>query len=329
MQNCVGLERHRKSKRYCKMIKIDLITGFLGSGKTTFVKRYVKHLISEGTKVGIIQNDFGAVNVDMMLLQELEGELCDIEQIAGGNTTEWKRRFKSKLIAMAMEGFQRIIVEPSGIYDVDEFFDVLYESPIDQWYEIGSVIAIVDANLKEQMSEESEYLLTAQVAKAGKVLLSKTDIASKEQITKTIAHLHRNMEHIPCEKKPEVDIICKNIDEFTANDYQALMNCGKKSVELEKLWFDTHDVYDVLTFMNLSLQEERIRSAVGQIFSHPECGKISRIKGFFQNKDSQWMEVNATSTELYLNPLPEGQQVLIVIGQNLVENKIVKFLVEL
>ena len=97
------------------MIKIDLITGFLGSGKTTFVKRYVRHLISEGTKVGIIQNDFGAVNVDMMLLQELEGDLCDIEQIAGGNTTEWKRRFKSKLIAMAMEGVQRIVVEPSGI----------------------------------------------------------------------------------------------------------------------------------------------------------------------------------------------------------------------
>ena len=46
---------------------------------------------------------------------------------------------------MAMCGYDRVIVEPSGIYDVDEFFDGLREEPLDRWYEIGSVITIVDA----------------------------------------------------------------------------------------------------------------------------------------------------------------------------------------
>ena len=45
------------------MIKIDLITGFLGSGKTTFIKKYANYLIEKGYKIGIIENDFGAVNV--------------------------------------------------------------------------------------------------------------------------------------------------------------------------------------------------------------------------------------------------------------------------
>ena len=58
------------------MVKIDLITGFLGSGKTTFLKKYEKLLIEQGQNIGILENDFGAVNVDMMLLQELEGEHC-------------------------------------------------------------------------------------------------------------------------------------------------------------------------------------------------------------------------------------------------------------
>ena len=53
------------------MIKIDLITGFLGSGKTTFIKKYAKHLMDKGHHIGILENDFGAINVDMMLLQEL------------------------------------------------------------------------------------------------------------------------------------------------------------------------------------------------------------------------------------------------------------------
>ena len=53
------------------MIKIDLITGFLGSGKTTFIKKYASYLLKKGMNIGILENDFGAVNVDMMLLQDL------------------------------------------------------------------------------------------------------------------------------------------------------------------------------------------------------------------------------------------------------------------
>ena len=60
------------------MIKIDLITGFLGSGKTTFIKKYASYLLKKGMNIGILENDFGAVNVDMMLLHDLEGENCEL-----------------------------------------------------------------------------------------------------------------------------------------------------------------------------------------------------------------------------------------------------------
>ena len=60
------------------MIKVDLITGFLGSGKTTFLKKYAKYFINQGQRVGILENDFGAVNVDMLLLNELRGENCEL-----------------------------------------------------------------------------------------------------------------------------------------------------------------------------------------------------------------------------------------------------------
>ena len=63
------------------MIKIDLITGFLGSGKTTFLIKYAKYLISIGEKICILENDHGAINVDMMLLSSID---CDKEMVAGG-----------------------------------------------------------------------------------------------------------------------------------------------------------------------------------------------------------------------------------------------------
>ncbi len=113
------------------MVKVDLITGFLGSGKTTFIRKYAKYLMDEGNNIGILENDYGAVNVDMMLLQDLMGDNCELEMISGGCDKDChRRRFKTKLIAMGMCGYDRVIVEPSGIFDVDEFFDILHEETV-------------------------------------------------------------------------------------------------------------------------------------------------------------------------------------------------------
>ena len=87
------------------MVKVDLITGFLGSGKTTFIRKYAKYLMDEGNNIGILENDYGAVNVDMMLLQDLMGDNCELEMISGGCDKDChRRRFKTKLIAMGMCG---------------------------------------------------------------------------------------------------------------------------------------------------------------------------------------------------------------------------------
>ena len=59
------------------MVQVDLITGFLGAGKTTFLRRYVRYLVEQGHNVCILENDFGAVNVDAMLLQDLIGDASD------------------------------------------------------------------------------------------------------------------------------------------------------------------------------------------------------------------------------------------------------------
>ena len=116
------------------MIKIDLVTGFLGSGKTTFIKKYAKYFLDKGLRIGILENDYGAINIDLMLLGDIMGDNCELEMIIGGGDLEThKRRFRTKLIAMAMSGYDRIIVEPSGIFEPEEFFDLLYEEPLDKW----------------------------------------------------------------------------------------------------------------------------------------------------------------------------------------------------
>ena len=304
------------------MVKVDLITGFLGSGKTTFIKKYASWLMKQGLNIGILENDFGAVNVDMMLLHDLEGENCELEMVSGGCDKDChRRRFKTKLIAMGMCGYDRVLIEPSGIFDVDEFFDALYEEPLDKWYQIGNVITILDARLEEKLQPQAEYLLASEAADAGCVILSKSQEASGEEIKGTVAHLNRALEDVKCKRRfTENEILCKDWEQFTDEDFQRIFSSGYVMEDFEKQCFES--VY----FMNLEISREKLEEAAHEILEDPKCGAVFRIKGFVKINGSDsagsWLELNATRKEFSLKSISVGQEVVIVIGEEMNEQRI-------
>ena len=353
------------------MVKVDLITGFLGSGKTTFIRKYAQYLMDTGNNIGILENDYGAVNVDMMLLQDLMGDNCELEMISGGCDKDChRRRFKTKLIAMGMCGYDRVIVEPSGIFDVDEFFDILHEEPLNRWYQIGNVIAIVDSKLESDLSDEADFILASEVADAGCIVMSK----SQEEIQRTIEHVNRALEKVHCGRrfycelnregsnagnldnescKTENDeagtadkvianVIHKNWDEMSKEDFDLIASCGYVMASYRKPEFEAEDAFTSLYFMNVKMTEKELREAAEKILSDSECGRVFRLKGFMRidsdSEDSagksaqtdsegqQWIELNATKNEITIRPLHVGQEVLIVIGEELQEEKIKSYL---
>ena len=308
------------------MVKVDLITGFLGSGKTTFIKKYVSYLIKQGLNIGILENDFGAINVDIMLLRELEGENCELEMVAGGCDKDcYRRRFKTKLIAMGMCGYDRVLIEPSGIFDVDDFFDALHEEPLDRWYQIGNVITVVDAGLDENLSKEADYVLASEAASAGCVLLSKAQNASEDEIQGTIAHLNRALQEIHCPRILKEEVICKDWEDFTEEDYKKIMESGYQAEDYEKRYADQDEIFQTLFFMDEKIDALKAKNAVKRIFDDLDCGDVFRIKGFLKDGE-QWLELNATHHETTLKPIEAGQDVLIVIGERLNEEKIRDYL---
>ena len=177
--------------------------------------------------------------------------------IAGGCDAEsHRRRFRTKLISMRMCGYDRVLVEPSGIYDVDEFFDVLREEPLDQWYEIGNVIAILDARLENNLSQQADYLLASEAANAGKVILSHADAATREQCEDTVAHLNRALEQIRCDRRidPKKDILQKNLTDLTKEDLEEVSKCGYCLESYRKMDLENGQSFDSLFFM-----EEKIK----------------------------------------------------------------------
>jgi G3E family GTPase len=303
------------------MTKVDLITGFLGSGKTTFLKLYVKYLLKKSEKIGIIENDYGAVNVDMMLLSELSDLGCEVETIAGACDLDChKRRFKTKLIALGMQKLDRVVIEPSGIFDVDEFFDILHEEPLDSWYEIGSVIAVADALELSALSKESSYLLASQTANAGAVVLSKTQFSDENKINEKIRQINEALKAVNCSKKLGDNVIKKNWSDFTDEDFEKIESCGYELFDYTKNALPSN-AYSSLYFMNNDINPLEIREISHKLFSGKEYGSIFRIKGFLK-QDENWLELNATEKQFELSPKDNGQDIIIVIGENLNEEKI-------
>ena len=314
------------------MTKIDLITGILGSGKTTFIKKYASHLIEKGERIAILENDFGAVNVDMMILQELKCDNCTIEMIMGGGDHDChRRRFKTQLISLGMQNYDRVIVEPSGIFDMDEFFDLLYESPLDSWYSIGSVIGIADAETEDVLSEQMEYLLASEAACCGKIYISKLDENSDIDgiKTKLISHISRELENIRCDRKiTENDLVAVRYDELDGNILDMLENAGCRGARYVKKFSPEEIKSSVHYFMHIAIAEDKIKGVTESIINDSRCGRIFRIKGSLPSENGKWLKVNATKERTELSEVENGQPVLIVIGDDISKERIDAYLTE-
>jgi hypothetical protein len=279
--------------------------------------------MEQGMNIGILENDYGAVNVDMMLLQDLLGDNCELEMVAGGCDKDChRRRFKTKLIAMGMCGYDRVLVEPSGIFDVDEFFDALREEPLDQWYEIGNVIAIVDAKLEKELSDEADFILASEVADAGCILLSHADETTAEEMDATVAHINEALEKIHCKRRLEKEILRKSTPQLTSEDLHRIMSSGYVMENYEKMDLEEHSGFESQYFMNVPMTAEKMQKVAKEILEDSSCGAVFRIKGFIKAEDNSWIQLNATHNGVRMEPIQEGQEVIIVIGEHLQRDRI-------
>ncbi|MFV0528323.1 MAG: GTP-binding protein [Lachnospiraceae bacterium] len=304
------------------MTKVDLITGFLGAGKTTFIKKYAEYFIRKGEKVSIIENEFGAVAVDAAFLKE---QPWDVVSVAGGcMCCGGKSAFQKLLVEKAESHTDRIIVEPSGIYDVDEFFDVMLTEPVNQYCEIGCVLTIADARLEQDLTDEGDYLMYSQLLSAGSIILSKTEGLNQEQISAVIQKLI-NRVALRTESRAfsaESDFFTKPWSDFSESDYETFSQSGYHLFEHDREVMQHEKLFRVFLLADLCENEEHLRGTLKLIMEDTSCGNIFRIKGHIADTDGNWYEVNCSVNTISTRPVVIKKGIFIVIGQNMEEDKI-------
>lgn len=158
-------------------MELYLITGFLGAGKTTFLKEFLRVL--SGKRVYLIINEFGKAGVDGALLREMQATLAEINN--GSIFCACRLdKFEEALVQAITERPEVILVEASGLADPTNIRKVL-AMPAYSTIDYRGSVCLVDAMRFEKVVHTAR-VCPKQLAVSSLVLLNKTDLAAPEQI---------------------------------------------------------------------------------------------------------------------------------------------------
>ena len=153
------------------MTKIDIVSGFLGAGKTTLIKKLLKEALA-GTKVVLIENEFGEIGIDGGFLKESGIEIREMNAgcICCSLVGDFGTSLKEVMETYAPE---RILIEPSGVGKLSDVMRAINDASEHTQMHLNSAVAVVDAaKCKVYLKNFGEFF-DNQIAYAGTIILSR------------------------------------------------------------------------------------------------------------------------------------------------------------
>ncbi len=166
------------------MTKIDIISGFLGAGKTTFIKKLLEEAIS-GEQVVLIENEFGQIGIDGGFLKDAGIEIremnsgcicCSLVGDFGKSLEEVLTKYKP----------DRVIIEPSGVGKLSDVMKAVRDVAGTVDVELNSAVTIVDASKCKMYMKNFGEFFNNQVEYAGTIVLSRTDVLDAGKVQKAV-----------------------------------------------------------------------------------------------------------------------------------------------
>ena len=203
------------------MTKIDIISGFLGAGKTTLIKKLLKEALS-GQKVVLIENEFGEIGVDGGFLKEAGIEIKEMNSgcICCSLVGDFGTSLKEVLETYHPE---RILIEPSGVGKLSDVAAAVANVDFEDKVQLNSAVAVVDASKCKMYIKNFGEFIVNQIEHAGTIILSRTGNISEEKLNKAIELIREHNE--------DATIITTPWDELEG---QAILDTMEKVSDMEK-----------------------------------------------------------------------------------------------
>lgn len=272
------------------MIKVNVISGFLGAGKTTLIKHLAMALSAAGEKIAILENEFGQVGIDGRML-EMEG-LSVYEIASGCICCTLKSNFTETLITITDKlAPDRILIEPSGIFIPSELRDIFKNPQISSRLTLCSLLTVIDCSSFIKQRHRYGYFFEKQIVFSDKLLLNKTeDICSEtiRDIVEQLKKINRNAEIVLGEwaQMHESDFLkILSIDQNPSLVHEFPQSC--MTLPREPEIFENHGGYGFAAYslypegrFSKTMLDEKLSS-----LADGELGTIVRAKGFVMGEE--------------------------------------------
>ena len=172
------------------MTKIDIISGFLGAGKTTFIKQLLKEAIS-GEKVVLIENEVGESGIDGGFLRDAGIEIREMNSgcICCSLVGDFGKSLEEVLTKYHPD---RVIIEPSGVGKLSDVMKAVRDVASEIEVMLYSAVTVVDVNKCRMYMKNFGEFFNNQIENAGTIILSRTDIAGADKVKAAVAMLREH-----------------------------------------------------------------------------------------------------------------------------------------
>lgn len=212
------------------MSKVDVISGFLGAGKTTLIQKLIKDVFA-GKKVVLVENEFGEIGIDGGFLKEAG---ITINEINGGCVCCTLQGDFHDALEKVENTYHpdHIIIEPSGVGKLSDILSIVKSV---EGLELNSYSAVVDAKRCKIYHKNFKEFFDDQISTACCVILSRTQLVSEDKLNEDVSIIR--------ELNPDVRIITTPWDDLNGESiYEAMTGSSNGFPEgLEELDFDEEE----------------------------------------------------------------------------------------
>jgi G3E family GTPase len=259
---------------------IDIVFGFLGSGKTTFIRGLLREL-GPREKVVIIVNEFGEVGIDGSLLKNQGAEV--VEMPSGCICCTLQPDFRSQILDISQTfAPDRVIVEPTGIATIAQILNIFGSLYFEKLIEEVRTILIADVTNFMNFYKASRHFVESQVKRARVVLLNKVDRVkplTTDLIRDAIASINPQVKIIPTTfANVDLKVLEEALGSVPTQFYEPL---EAKTVSLIEDLSPFHDYEAFSLALDLTFNKESLRLFFEEL-KEQTMGEVERAKGIFR-----------------------------------------------
>lgn len=287
------------------MTRIDIISGFLGAGKTTWIKRWISadQYLSLYPKTAILENEFGEISIDGSLLED---NAIQIKELASGCICcSISGDFKSALSQLINESHvDRIIIEPSGVAKLSEVIDACKSLARSGLVTFGQSMTVVDAEQFDLFLENFGEFYKDQIQSAHQILLSKVESLSPadlEEIQATIRQLNPRAQilSMPWHELNDNELVAfmdLDFELFEAGDFFQMLKPAHNHVHSSNA-FTTYGLTQLKP-----MDRERLAASFTELKDSLLGKTVIRGKGLFLLTDGSGLKLDWVGSELHFTP---------------------------